>query len=289
MLRLLRQPYPFSDSPRRDFLFSLGVGTFVTLFLYAFQPFGLAQWRSGQKGWVLVGYGLVTFTMMLFLYFVLKRIWLRRVFREDNHTVGREILQVLAVLTLITIGNYGYSWAIFRGTTGSHTEEFARVMGYTLLIGIFPTAASVFFNYIYQLKKYSHPPQVPQRAESIPQAQQEPLRLVAENGKDSLALLPEALLYIEAADNYCEVVFEQSGQLRRELVRSSLSRLETQIFSDQLLRCHRSYLVNLGRVVKVTGNAQGYKLHLDAGGAIPVARRYNGAIVDRLKSESIGT
>ena len=70
------------------------------------------------------------------------------------------------------------------------------------------------------------------------------------------------------------------------LLRSSLSRLEAQIIDrSNIVRCHRSYVVNLDRVERVTGNAQGYKLHLFGGQfQVPVARRYNDSLIGQLKS-----
>ena len=70
----------------------------------------------------------------------------------------------------------------------------------------------------------------------------------------------------------------------KPLLRSSLSRLEKQIDQPHIVRCHRSYVVNINRVERVTGNAQGYKLHLFAGQfLIPVARQYNESLVAGLK------
>ncbi len=81
------------------------------------------------------------------------------------------------------------------------------------------------------------------------------------------------------------VVYLKNGQPVKPLLRSSLSRLEGQINRPDIVRCHRSFVVNLDRVEKVTGNAQGYKLHLlDGQFQIPVARKYNDSLVAQLKA-----
>ena len=52
----------------------------------------------------------------------------------------------------------------------------------------------------------------------------------------------------------------------------------------QFFRCHRTYLVNLDRVGHVSGNAQGYKLHLEGiDNLVPVSRSLNEEINLRLK------
>ena len=116
------------------------------------------------------------------------------------------------------------------------------------------------------------------------------LTLIADNEKDVLKLQPDDLLFIESSDNYCTIVHLKdepvgAGKLLKPLLRSSLSRLETQINRPHIVRCHRSYVVNLNRVERVTGNAQGYKLHLLNGQLqVPVARKYNDTLVTELKS-----
>jgi hypothetical protein len=292
MFAFLRQPYPLNESRRQDFLFALGVGLFVALFLFVFQPFGMSQWEdSGFKTAAIAGYGLVTFAVMLAWEFGVKRGLLRGTFTEANHTVGRQILWVSGLLLLIAAGNHLYTALLFGAAGAGRVGGLVSTLLYTLLIGVFPTVASVWLNYLYQLKKYSHPPRVePQVEHEVPPQQgtgpaSEAGRLVltADNEKDTLELAARQLYYLESADNYCLVVYQGEKETQRELVRSSLSRLAAQIENGQIMRCHRSYVVNLEQVVKVTGNAQGYRLHLPTGGSIPVARRYNALVVERLQ------
>jgi DNA-binding LytR/AlgR family response regulator len=48
-------------------------------------------------------------------------------------------------------------------------------------------------------------------------------------------------------------------------------------------RCHRMYLVNLQRVISVSGNAQGLKLQLDGlEEAIPVSRNLTETVREKL-------
>ena len=173
----------------------------------------------------------------------------------------------------------------------------------TFLISVFPVTGLVLLNYIAQLKKYS------QAAAELPvhisppdgvpitntsglgpdERSNSTLTLIADNEKDKLTLLTDELLFIESSDNYCTVVYLKNGQPTKPLLRSSLSRLEKQIMQPHtvrkpFVRCHRSYIVNLDRVERVTGNAQGYKLHLLGGQfQIPVARQYNETLVAELK------
>jgi hypothetical protein len=285
MWALLLQPYPLPESRRQAVGVSLGAGVFVGAFLLIFQPFGADDWQSPYKVPALAGYGAVTTLTMLFNYFVLPRLW-PGPFREARWTVGKEILSTGWTFLSIGLGNYAYNHVLF-GTT-PHLGGLLGMIGATFLVGIFPATGITLLNYIQRLRRYGAPPQpVPATPEEQRRDQMLTVELVAENERDRLVVPASDLFYIESTDNYATVVFRrQDGQLCRQLLRGSLSRLEGQIGPDFVVRCHRSFIVNLHRVQSVSGNAQGYKLHLDAFGlVVPVARRFTEPVVGRWRGQ----
>lgn len=270
MFKILQQPYPHSDSDRRKIFLSLGAGFFIGLFLIYFEPFGINDFHSPNKISILFGYGIITSATMLFLYFIVPKIF-PNYFKEENWTVGREIFFFMLNFTLITLSNILYS--VLTLSIDSNFYAIFNMVGYTFILGIFPTVGIVLSNYIYHLKQYSTPPQPTNTSE---QTQSSELVLVAENEKDTLKLSTLNLLYIESSDNYSTVVFLKDEQIFKELIRSSLTRLEGQIQLKSIVRCHRSFIVNLDKVVKISGNAQGFKLHLkEIDFIVPVARKYS--------------
>lgn len=277
MLQILKQPYPHSDSNRRKLFLSVGAGIFIAIFLIYFQPFGINEFESPDKILILSGYGVITTSIMLFFYFVVPLAF-QKSMKEENWTVGLEIVLFMSNFTFIAICNIIYSKINFFQSAG--ISDLINMVSYTFILGIFPAVAVVVSNYIYHLKQYSHPPQ-PSNQTSV--SQYLPITLTAENEKDKLSFSDNELFYIESSDNYSTVIYERDGQIFKEIIRSSLIRLESQISSNHILRCHRSYIVNLDKVVKISGNAQGYKLHLkDSDFVVPVARKYS-EIVNRFK------
>ena len=115
---------------------------------------------------------------------------------------------------------------------------------------------------------------------------EETLVLIAENEKDRLELKSEELLYIESADNYSTIVFTKNNKITIHLLRGSLKRIESQITFPFILRCHRSYIVNLKQINHIKGNAQGYRIEFKAElrDTIPVSRNYSKALFERLES-----
>ena len=309
MFRLLSQPYPTDESVRRQLIKAVLVGLFVGLFLLAFQPFGLDDWYTANKAQKILGFGLVTLLVMLADSLLLPALF-PRYFSDQHWTVGREIIRTLLLIFVIALGNRLYlAWLI---DTHSSAYGWLPMMGMTFVVGIFPTVGAVLLNYVVQLRKYS------QSAAEFPDQSASPtwkepwmreqvavvrpednlnttLVLVADNEKDTVSFPASALLFIESSDNYCTVVYNSYtptnfDKALKPLLRSSLSRLETQIadkpnFRSHIVRCHRSYVVNLDRVERITGNAQGYKLHLLGGQfQVPVARRFNDTLISQLKS-----
>ena len=90
----------------------------------------------------------------------------------------------------------------------------------------------------------------------------------------------EQVLYLRSDAKYTVVAWEGGEALIRTPIRELADALDPTCF----VQIHRSAIVNLAQVERVTGNAQGYKLHL-AGGqlTVPVARKYNETLVARLR------
>jgi len=302
MFKLLNQPYPCADAPLWQLRKSAIIGLFVGLFLLTFQPFGLNLWETSHKALKLMGFGAVTFVVTA-LNFILWQWLFPRQFAEEKWTVGREILFVTGNILLIGIANRFYlDWLL--GKIEDSGLDWSGIILVTFLIGLFPVTGLVLINYIAQLRKYSREaaelPVHPVEPSSVHQENEtlatpgvwadDRVKFVADNEKDTLTIQPSDLLYVESSDNYSTVVYLKNGQPAKPLLRSSLSRLEGQIaelpnLRTHIVRCHRSYIVNLNRVERVTGNAQGYKLHLLGGQfVVPVARKYNDTLVAELKA-----
>jgi len=283
MFKILNQPYPFPERENlRVFVHCLLEGFFIGMFLIVFQPFGTEQWYHPYKNLFLWGYGLMTTLGGITLRLGIVKLF-PNYYNEREWTVGREILMILTILILISSYNYLYSNWMF-GWKFSF-ENFLWMFLAVCIIGVFPVTIGVLLNYIYKLKKYSQPIVVQHHAVESPKeaAANSAIKFIAENEKDTFEVETETLLFIESSDNYSTIHYIKDGRILKEMIRGSLSRMESFIDSPNIVRCHRSYIVNLEKVEKVSGNAQGYKLHLiQPELLVPVARKYS-EIVEKLK------
>lgn len=94
------------------------------------------------------------------------------------------------------------------------------------------------------------------------------------------------LICFEANDNYTAIYFLKNNVVKKELRRITLKKIEDQLADiPEVIRCHKSYIINILNVSYVSGNAQGYKFHLEKMEfAIPVSRNFPQAMIDKIKS-----
>ncbi|MBL4643314.1 MAG: LytTR family transcriptional regulator [Flavobacteriaceae bacterium] len=82
------------------------------------------------------------------------------------------------------------------------------------------------------------------------------------------------LLYIQSNQNYISIYYLNDHRIKSHLLRISLVNALKQITSENIIQCHRSYLVHLNSIEKITGNAQGLKLQLPQNIVVPVSRSF---------------
>lgn len=272
MINYFAQPYPReSQTIRQKLLIAAGSGIFVGLFLIIFQPFGASIWRAPLKNFYLAGYGMVTFVVLL-LVLSIGPFLFKKWYQEEKWTVGREISHTLLIIVFIAFGNLLYTQQFNISSIDLLSILFWVAI--TLAVGIIPASVITLINYNRLLHKHLTT-DLRVKGYSAENSASKQLTLIAENEKDSLSIEANDLLFIESANNYSEVVFWQNDKREKKLLRSSLSRIEEQIQDADIVRCHRSFIVNLRQVENISGNAQGYKLQLkNEASVLPVARRY---------------
>ena len=84
------------------------------------------------------------------------------------------------------------------------------------------------------------------------------------------------LLYIEAYDNYVNIYYLNKGAVSKYLLRNTLKSLEDLFRNSEVVRCHRSYMVNFEKVKVIRKAKEGLELELDLPTLIdlPVSRTY---------------
>lgn len=273
MLNFLRKPFPAILGIKRHLLSSFSIGLFIFLFLYIFQPFGIGN-IHGPILLITLGYGLITFLTMLVVQ--LGGISLFPGFyNEDKWNIGRELTHTLLILVLVATGNLFYS--VYLGFFPLSLKAFVLFIGFTVLVGVFPILIQILIRQnVYHKRNLRTALEMngEMSVHSPAATDHQLVELKNEEGRTELSLEKDQLLVLESADNYLKVYYLTNGEVKNLLIRNSLKHFEDQFAEDPLFfRCHRSFLVNLHHLHKVSGNARGYllRLHTDIR-EIPVSR-----------------
>lgn len=286
LLQRLRQPYPISSSPISFLKSSLYGGLFVMLFLFVFRPFGNDDSLS-NLAWLHIAaeYGAVT--VLVSVVWGGLNLALPGIFREEKWQVWKEIVGTLVFVGLIALGNMFYTDLLYHNPSSWH--KFGWWLLITWGVGIFPVIFGILLKQMRLMQRYSveasnlseHIEQQPVH----PASANEPAQVVlnGDNQGETLTLAAEQIRYLAAADNYVQVFYVQQGQLKSKMLRSTLKKMEEALAGyPQFFRCHRTYLVNMDKVQHVSGNAQGYRLHLEAlEETVPVSRNLNEVVQSR--------
>jgi len=283
LTKTLRQPYPLFLEFSKSFPVIVGISVFIPLFLFTFKPFDLTAADIANRKLFFLGFGLVNFMVLSFNLYVLPSVF-SNLFDEDRWSVGKEMGWIL--------------WNVFACVTASALYEyiqpacpfsFAHLMGGYLkgfVMAIIPVAMVVLLAYLLFLKtRLRQAEEITRKLGKSPEeASNEMMQFVSESGTEKVKVPVNDLLFIQSSDNYSNIVWREDTQNKKTLIRSSLRRLEEQILVSYIIRCHRSFIVNLARVYSVSGNANGYRLYLkNYPEPVPVARRFGKHVAEVLE------
>lgn len=282
-MSVLSKPFPRPESRTSQIATVIGVGVFIALFLLLFKPFGLHE-DYPNRFLTILGYGAIT-SIVLGVMSLLLPLAFPRWFEEGHWTVGKEMLMSSTTVFMIGLSNAMYTASVFGWPLSANLIINFQII--TIIVGVIPMSFLVLLRYRQQSVVYDRganalnnriTEQPNNRITEQPNAEEESSRLA-----DKLS----SLLAIEAADNYVTEFWEGPRGVRQNLVRATMKMMEERPgLPPTMMRCHRSWLVNLDHVERVTGNAQGYRLHLPFGLEIPVARTRSAELERRLPHHS---
>lgn len=265
VISFFQRPFPPSEDWPQRLKTAVGVGFFVALFLYIFEPFGFNFIKSG-KFLICVGFGATT--LIVCILFELLMVYGFRLYDNLQHfTFGKWVLEVIGLILTISMGNLLFGAWVQGSLEWSY---FPQVLYSTFLIGIFPVVILGSFAMLSEERKY----------------REIALRInihskdMSESSMDELRYLGEIpisnIRYLESYQNYIKIGYlDAANQIKESMQRATLKSLEMELEGTEIVKCHRSYLVNRETIVSVSGNAQGLILALEGcDKEVPVSRSF---------------
>lgn len=106
--------------------------------------------------------------------------------------------------------------------------------------------------------------------------------LVGKNRGEHFLFIESSIVFLKAEDNYVTVFFYNEDHIIDKItLRSTLGEIEDQIFESSILkRCHRSYIINIYKIIKILGNSRKYSIQIESSmDEIPLGFKYYNQIL----------
>lgn len=274
---IIRESAPPVLSTRKEkWILIAFISLYIPFFLLFFQPFGVNNYDPSHRvsGVFLLAaslFGIVSgLTLSVYEFWMVPRLFrsANRFYLAIRLSVGMLLLSITIFLLYNTLGGFhDWSWRSFRGFVGN-----------VFIMGLIPFSMIILFLEYQKIKRAfarTDRPRITNR--------QALLRLTSDNGREYLSLTPDHLLFIEAQGNYVFIYHLENEGVRKSLLRTTMKKLERHLRPYGVIRCHRSFLVNVSRIAKAVGSGQQLQLHLENYPEnIPVSRSYISAFKQQL-------
>ena len=247
---------------------------FALLFINLFQPFGSRDWYPGISDIKYFAFSsLIILTGMLVV--VISRMILMAYSKRRAVLYWQYALWILCEVVAMSI--FYTLFAKFFPKDGLErdiSEIFRQSLFNTALMLLLPYAISwLYFSWKEKSVLLANMEQ-----EKVLDAHARTLvAFPDEKGDLKISITLENLLYIESADNYATIYYLNKSKQSHFLLRNSLKWMEENLTKDTpLVRCHRSYIVNMDKVKILKKVKGGIVLELDAENTpdIPVSKTY---------------
>lgn len=287
MFGFLNRPYPFSFQPARRLKQLLPIGLCVFTFLIIFKPFGLgndpdlmlsAAYFSISGTFI----GLLTTVVIPFLF--------PSYFNESKWTLKRNLVWSICIyFTFATLMFIAYNMYVIYRYGASSQLNGNTYLWWIYINLIFGVPLGIIVNLVnqyYLLKRHLKIAATINRSIAIEEQDTSGNLLELEVDKfNRVQVQVNDIVYVEALGNYINIAYNHDG-VKKIAIRETITSIEQRIGQpDLIFKTHRSYLVNLKNIEKVTGDSQGLKIHLkDYDKVIPVSRIKIAAFRNRVKA-----
>ena len=285
---------------------------FSGLFLFIYQPFSLAVWFSTADS---LSFSLsLLFYILSIIILVVSRITMYHLQdRVDLTTMTYvwwimfENLAISLLYTLITIK--------FFPVEGISTPTIAtRALMCVTLILVIPNALVLFYAAYkakceelqatqYRLQRLSEEYRLLEsntqhelRAAAMVQSKTQPqqpqettprmINLYDNNGTLRQTLNIDSLYYLESEDNYIKVYYKHNDKIVSYMLRCRTRSVEESLAGTCMVRCHRSFIVNINKISVMEDDRRMHYLSLDDDSIrrIPVSKSYYESLVAKLNT-----
>ncbi|HNX89268.1 MAG TPA: LytTR family DNA-binding domain-containing protein [Paludibacteraceae bacterium] len=260
---------------------------FALLFINIFQPFGSRNWYPEVSDFnyfvfssliILTGMLVVVISRMFMLYFV------------RAHSINFWQFSVWILFEILAMSLFYALFTKFIPKEGMNRDFMEIIQKCTIntgLILLLPYSISWLF---FSWKEKNRLIEKLQVEETNGVNTKSMIGFSDEKGELKISVMLENLLYIDSADNYATIHYLNKSKLSHYMIRNTLKWMDENLTKETLLvRCHRSYIVNLDKVKVLRKTKNGIYLEMDAENTpdIPVSKTYYERFMNKFSQYSV--
>ncbi len=185
-----------------------------------------------------------------------------------------ELIFASAVLTVICFFLGNEAGLLFSDMLWKVSLDFLSIIAV-------PYVISVLISFLYEShQEIEDLNQLVEATSALVPNENQNINFYDRGGKLAFSTRRVNVLYIEAADNYCNIHYINGEKEDTFILHNSMKQLDDTERFPSLLRCHRGYMVNIDSVKLLRKDKDGLLLELiQSNHSIPVSRTYNERVV----------
>jgi len=247
-----------------------------------FKPFNI-NYEEHRFSYPVIAliFGIVD-SIVFFLSVTLIQNLFPRYVEENGWTVIKELILWAIVLFCIGLANFWLRDFIYENPQNLSINYLLEEIFHSYLFGFLIAGILTLSNLVYLIFSTTHKAAdwntiVQRVSDSMHQPKSQFVTIEAESKQDNISFDIADFIFARVDGNYVEFyVIDEKGYISRQIKRNTLKSVEKQLQSfKNIIRIHRSFLINIDHISSVKGNAQGYRLTINGfEEPIPVSRNY---------------
>lgn len=269
---------------KRYFTFSVFfIFTFSILFMLIYTPFSMTAWFSLSDT---QHFGMtVAFYIVALAILAISKLGLYSAQTKIRFTFPRYILWVLAEIIVLAVFYTYFTYVFVPPVNEAVWQILGKAIGCLTLIMAIPYTILVLYA-AYKAK-----------TEELEMLQYK-LSMTNEssitypslvnfydyNGALKLTIHSDSLYYMESQDNYIKIYYENQNRLLSYMLRCRTKTIEENLADTSIVRCHRSYMINVTKINHIKKGSQGRYIILNNTDIkpIPVSKSYFKNLVEKI-------
>ena len=243
---------------------------FALVFINIYKPFSSSSWYDISEFKFFVFSSLIILTGVLVV--VLSRIVMFHWGKKHAISVGSYSIWIFLEIFFMSL--FYTIYTLVLNPEREYMDVFETSAINTSLVLLLPYSVLHFY---FSYKDKERRLQLLEEHQEEVVARQSVFSFYDEKQELRLSVKRSELLYLESADNYVCIWYLSKGQLSKFLLRNSLKAMEGNFADTNVLRCHRSYMVNFDQVKVIRREKEGIFLELGIERVpdIPISKTYS--------------